>query len=279
MVTVRLRPSIILLGDSLAQFAFGTNGQVGWGQLLAQTYQRRADCFNRGFQGYTSKDILSDVLPDLLATRDDGFAGSGAVEDVPVLFWTILLGANDAALSSGRQGVSLDDFAKNVDEIVTTIRQHELNDANTCNTNQSEDGFIKSGEETPIILMTPPPCDVELWKKLDPDDDVPENGNDIYEAYANQLKKVAQQHTNCSVVDVWSLLGGDDPSSLTAKGYQSDGVHLTGEGNRVVFDGLMDVIQRDYPNFIPMTDGNGQCGEHGVPMEGKLWWMYNYTTT
>ena len=153
-------------------------------------------------------------------------------------------------------------------------RRHESIDANTCRTNPNENSFSRSGE-VPIILMTPPPCDVQLWKRLYPEDDVPDDGNEIYRSYADQVKAAAQRHTNCSLVDTWSLLGGGDASTLTTKGYQTDGVHLTGEGNRVVFKGLMDVIRQDYPSLIPMTDGNGQFGEQGVPMEGKLWWMYN----
>lgn len=123
MVAVRLRPSIIVLGDSLAQFSFGRNGEVGWAGLLSQAYQRRADCFNRGFQGYTSKDVLSHVLPELFETEvaDDNI-GNDVVGEVPVLFWTIILGANDAALASGRQGVPLEEFGQNLDQILTTIR-------------------------------------------------------------------------------------------------------------------------------------------------------------
>ena len=149
----------------------------------------------------------------------------------------------------------------------------------SCNTDPNESRFQRTGE-VPVILMTPPPCDIGLWKKLYPEDNVPEDGNEIYKSYADQVKAVAQRHTNCSVVDTWSLLtnsGSDtyDPS-WTTKGYQTDGIHLTGEGNRVVFHGLMEVIRRDYPALIPMTDGNSQFGDRGVPMEGKLWWMYDY---
>ena len=129
MVAVRLRPAIIVLGDSLAQFAFGRNGQVGWAGLLSQAYQRRADCFNRGYQGYTSKDIISYVLPDLfeteesLGSNDNNNNKNGVVgEAPPVLFWTIILGANDAALASGRQAVSLEEFGQNLDQIISTIR-------------------------------------------------------------------------------------------------------------------------------------------------------------
>ena len=126
MVAVRLRPAIIVLGDSLAQFAFGTNGQVGWAGLLSQAYQRRADCFNRGFQGYTSKDIISYVLPDLFDVREtlgsDDNTNGVVVGEAPVLFWTIILRANDAALASGRQAVPLEEFGQNLDQIISTIR-------------------------------------------------------------------------------------------------------------------------------------------------------------
>ena len=135
--------------------------------------------------------------------------------------------------------------------------------------------------------MTPPPCDIGLWKAQYPEDDVPEDGNEIYKSYGDKVKDVAQRHTNCSVVDIWSLLttssdddnnvddGGEYDPSWPSKGYQTDGIHLTGEGNRVVFNGLMEVIRRDYPSLIPMTDGNGKFGDQGIPMEGKLWWMYD----
>lgn len=140
-------------------------------------------------------------------------------------------------------------------------------------------------DQVPILLMTPPPCNVALWRQVDPNDtEVPDNGNDIYRSYGDQMKQIAQRHDNCSVVDTWSLLDGNNLSTtiLTEQqkqqqqnsSYQTDGVHLTAKGNRVVFEGLMDVIRRDYPHLIPMTDGNGQFGSQGIPLEGKLWWMY-----
>jgi len=276
MVAISLRPSIILVGDSLTQFAFGQNGQVGWAQLLAQAYARRADVYNRGFQGYNSKMLLQ-IMPNLL---NAGEAEDG--QDVPVLFWTLYLGANDAALSSGRDSVPPEEFSSNLNEIVALLRQQESS-STACQSDESapendEDQTCQSSspEPTPIILMTPPSCDVNLWRQLDPEDtNVPGNGNEIYKSYRDQVIQVAAQHANCSVLDTWSLLGGDEDAKLSESGYHTDGVHLTAKGNRVVFQGLMDLIRQDYPHLKPMTDGNGQYGTEGVPMEGKLWWMYN----
>jgi len=270
MVAINLRPAIFLLGDSLVQFSFGRNGQVGWGGLLSQAYQRRADVFNRGFQGYTTGDILHNVLPNLLMPSASVDSKKGKFQEVPVLFWVIFWGANDATLTSGRRRVSVDDFAQNVDQIVTTVR---AKDDQSCHTDPNVTYSTGNGE-VPIIFITPPPCDVHLWEQLYPDENVPKDCNEIFKTYADQVMSVAKRNTNCSVIDIWTLLGGDDPSALTAKGYQTDGVHLSEKGNRAVFESLMDVIKRDYPNMIPMMDGNGQFGKLGVPMEGKLWWMY-----
>lgn len=56
--TLELRPKILLLGDSITQWAFRPGG---WGNLLAQHYMRRADVVNRGFSGYNSSWILQAV--------------------------------------------------------------------------------------------------------------------------------------------------------------------------------------------------------------------------
>jgi len=133
--------------------------------------------------------------------------------------------------------------------------------------------------QAPIIFMTPPPCNVAQWRQVDPNDNhIPDNGNAIYKTYADQVQLIANNYSNqsCSMVDLWSLLGGnDDPETMNDNGYQVDGVHLSAQGNRVVFQGLMDVIRNDYPHLAPMTDGNGQFGKMGIPLQGKLWWMYN----
>jgi len=141
MVAVKIRPVIILLGDSLTEFAFG---QVGWAHLLAQEYARRADVLNRGYQGYSSKMILQHALPDLFGETTSGrmeaesqtalhsdleedeisTTSTTATTDVPVLFWVVGLGANDAALSPSHQvaKISLNEFAENLEQIVSTIR-------------------------------------------------------------------------------------------------------------------------------------------------------------
>ena len=64
MVAFRLRPSIVLFGDSITQQAFGVDGNIGWASLLAADYTRRADVINRGYSGYNTKMAI-DLLPSL----------------------------------------------------------------------------------------------------------------------------------------------------------------------------------------------------------------------
>ena len=46
-------PRVFLFGDSLTQYAFGSEG--GWAAMLADKLQRKADVVNRGFSGYNTR--------------------------------------------------------------------------------------------------------------------------------------------------------------------------------------------------------------------------------
>ena len=86
----RVRPSIILFGDSITEQAFGCFPDVnfGWASLLAADYSRRADVLGRGFSGYTSRHAV-EMLPRVFP---------GPMQGEPCLFATVFFGANDSAL-------------------------------------------------------------------------------------------------------------------------------------------------------------------------------------
>ena len=42
-------------------------------------------------------------------------------------------------------------------------------------------------------------------------------------------------------------------------------------GNTLVYEGLINLIEKDHPHLLPMTDGEGKYGSNGVPLEGSLW--------
>ena len=102
------RPSIVLLGDSLTEFGFE---DCGWASLLASDYSRRADVLNRGFQGYTTRDLKASISDFLHLDAVDG-----------ALFVTLWLGLNDAFSSKDKRNVPLDEFQANLEAIVTNVR-------------------------------------------------------------------------------------------------------------------------------------------------------------
>jgi len=244
----RLRPSILLFGDSITQFGFGNppDTAYGWASQLSAAYTRRADVLNRGFSGYNTRHAL-ELLPRLF--RDDS-------KKDDLLFATIFFGANDAALPGEGQHVPIDEYEANLEQLVVQIRER------CCSSDNSS-----STPPLPIVLLTPPPVDevkLTAWKGSSNRD------NQNTRQYGLKVQQVADRHDQVSVVDCWKLLQGD---SDRRGDHVCDGLHLNTSGNQRVFDGLMSVIQTDFPHLAPMSDddGEGRYGKSGIPVEEKLW--------
>lgn len=245
----RVRPSIVLFGDSITQFAFGVpESPQGWATHLSASYSRRADIFSRGFSGYNT-DMAVDLLQRVFTGPFPPVTPDRAEQiQSDVLFCTVFFGANDAALPGGKQHVPKERYAKNLETIVNHIRS-SLN-----------------SKDLPVILITPPPFDAPAWMKFLQVTE-PGRSNDVAKEYGDEVKKVAQK-MNCEVVDTWELLEGN---SANKSKHLSDGLHLNDSGNRLVYDGLMDCISKSYPHLLPMLDGDGRHGQSGVPLEEDLW--------
>jgi lysophospholipase L1-like esterase len=121
MVAVRIRPAIVLFGDSITQQGFGHEGRVGWASLLAADYSRRADVLNRGFSGYNT-EMAVDLLPSIFGSPAPPLKNNNNDDKNGILFCTVFFGANDAALKGERQHVPIQDYANNLATIVDTIR-------------------------------------------------------------------------------------------------------------------------------------------------------------
>eukprot|EP00539_Tryblionella_compressa_P001499 CAMPEP_0178737176 /NCGR_PEP_ID=MMETSP0744-20121128/2832_1 /TAXON_ID=913974 /ORGANISM="Nitzschia punctata, Strain CCMP561" /LENGTH=242 /DNA_ID=CAMNT_0020389695 /DNA_START=203 /DNA_END=928 /DNA_ORIENTATION=+ len=240
-----LRRPIILLGDSLTQFGFGeANVAVGWASLLCAAYQRRSDVLNRGFSGYNTKHVL-DLVPKLFARTNH--------EDVMPLFCTVFLGANDAALPGQRQHVPVDVYADNLAKIISSIRE-------TTKT--------KGKDDFPIIVMTPPPVDSETWMKELGLYDEYDRTNEVARDYGKAAKQVAQE-MNCSCLDTWELLEGEDIGTYCK--HLSDGLHLSESGNRRVYEGLMALIEKEFPDLAPAKYVDGEYQKEGLQVEESIW--------
>lgn len=253
---VRIRPAIVLFGDSITQQGFGwTDGPaVGWASLLARDYSRRADVLNRGFSGYNTRMAL-DLLPRIFPGADSSGAAPPDAPRVEVLFATVFFGANDAALPGQRQHVPPEEYARNLRRIVEHVRG------------------ASSGK--PVILFTPPPVDADAWYAAG-GEPKPEDGERVYDRtndnarrYGDLVKEVGRE-MNCPVLDLFDLLGGNGPAGEYAK-HLRDGLHLSESGNVLAYEGLMDLIRRELPHLLPMTDGEGRYGKSGVALEEKLW--------
>ena len=236
MVVLRIRPTIVLFGDSLTQLGWGVDGQVGWASLLASAYTRRSDVLNRGFSGYNTRHAL-EVLPRVF--------GDGPARTEALLFCTVYLGANDSALPGEVQHVPIEEYQSNLGKIVTLIRER--------------------GDKFPIILMTPPPVDESRWADQW-GDEKSDRHNEVSRKYGTVCKQVAEEH-DCVVLDVFELLGG---SSNDYSRHLSDGLHLSGSGNTLVYEGLMELIQEKHPELAPM-EGDGKNEKSGIPEEEALW--------
>ncbi len=131
----------------------------------------------------------------------------------------------------------------------------------------------KSKPIAPIILITPPPIDKNAWDKycLDNFGDLSLRTNEAAKSYGDRVKLVASE-LGCHVVDSFSLLGGNDVGGEKSYGiHLEDGLHLSASGNRLLFEGFMDVVKRELPDLAPMEDGEGKYGTSGIPLEGELW--------
>jgi lysophospholipase L1-like esterase len=122
-LSMRIRPTIMLFGDSITEFGFGVEGKQGWASLLSAEYTRRADVLSRGFSGYNTKHAL-DVLPSIFgnAIGSDKSKSASTVK-TELLFCTVFFGANDCSLPSARQHLDIESFDANIRSIVSEIRR------------------------------------------------------------------------------------------------------------------------------------------------------------
>ncbi|CAB9506286.1 Isoamyl acetate-hydrolyzing esterase 1 homolog [Seminavis robusta] len=265
------RPSIVLFGDSLTQRAFGENGHAGWASLLAATYSRRADVTNRGFGGYNTRHALH-VWPTVEQAYEESNHNT-------VLFSTLFFGANDAVLPGNPQHVPLKEYRENLIQLIHKIRG-KLHQQDSSNNQQDQ-------PSKPILVLTPPPVDEEAWSAFRNHTES-NRINAVTRSYGKMVREAVhqillqqeqqqlQQSSSCpplAVLDTWELLQGHNQTAYSQ--YLSDGLHLNELGNRKIYQGVMELIERDYPHLAPKTVKDA---DEGVPLEGLPWQDVPITT-
>eukprot|EP00389_Voromonas_pontica_P014026 GDKH01021703.1.p1 GENE.GDKH01021703.1~~GDKH01021703.1.p1 ORF type:complete len:255 (+),score=42.35 GDKH01021703.1:114-878(+) len=227
------RPCFLLLGDSITQWGFAPGGWVG---RLAEKYQRKADILARGYAGYNT-DMFLKIAPHVL--RDVQKFGS-----IPLV--TLFLGANDAALPPApefggsafpNQTVELNQYGENIEKLVAQVRE--------------------AVGEARILLITPPPVNdvafIEFMREVQPNAAhlITKSNRNLEQAtlYAERCKSVAER-LGLPVVDLCSELQQTTVDGGW-KSLLSDGLHLSEEGQRVVFEAVSTAIVRHHPELDP----------------------------
>lgn len=203
----------MLLGDSITEQSFESGG---WGAALANAFSRKADIVNRGYGGYNTKWAL--FLLHRLFPLDSS---------KPPVATTIFFGANDAALlgrTSGRQHVPLEEYKENLRKIVRHLKE--------CSPTMV------------VVLITPPPIYEEGRKAYakslygEKAMRLPERTNEVTGLYAEACIEVAKD-SGVPSINLWSKM-------QEIEGWQHkllrDGLHLTPEGNGVVFEEVIGVL-------------------------------------
>mmetsp|Transcript_46496 Transcript_46496/g.145793 ORF Transcript_46496/g.145793 Transcript_46496/m.145793 type:complete len:278 (-) Transcript_46496:62-895(-) len=183
-----------------------STGAWGWATLLADLYTRKADVVVRGFNGYTT-NIARTIIEQAADIKADGNS----------TLLTIFFGANDACEPGHDMHVELDDYGQNLRSIV-----------NKCE--QKLPGIT-------IVIISPPPID---------DDKIAEfswcagRSNARVSAYAEESARAAQD-TGSLFLDLYNLM----MESENWRTFLSDGLHLSREGQRFLFDGLVSLVSSD----------------------------------
>jgi|EP00505_MAST-04D_sp_SCG-Rhode-Island_P003950 isoamyl acetate esterase len=218
-------PKIILFGDSITQQSFAPETQ-GWGMYLANYYIRRADVYNRGFSGYTTRWAVT-ALPYV-------FSGE-LCKNVRLV--TVFLGANDSCAKAwnARHHVPLHTYQQNLETIVLYIREHV-------------------GVGTRIVLITPPPFHLESYlpfqkeKWKDQATGISERRNLVTKMYADVVVALGKK-LGVPVLNLYARMMSSCPDGSWYQ-YLSDGLHFSLRGNRFVGERLVELLQKEFPQDI-----------------------------
>ncbi|PIN23534.1 Isoamyl acetate-hydrolyzing esterase [Handroanthus impetiginosus] len=226
-----MRPQIVLFGDSITQQSFRSGG---WGASLADIYSRKADVVLRGYGGYNTRwalFLLHHLFPLGSAT--------------PPIAVTIFFGANDAALLEGtgkKQHVPLEEYSDNLTKMVQHIKNWS--------------------SSTLIVLITPPPIDLQGRREYarslygDKASELPDRTNEVTGTYAEQCVSLAKE-LGLPSINLWSKMQETEGC---------DGLHLTPEGNAIVFQEVHKIFDEagfsDLPfDFPPHSEIDGENPE------------------
>ncbi|KAL6908808.1 GDSL Lipase/Acylhydrolase family protein [Trichoderma evansii] len=233
-------PQVILLGDSLIEFAAQTLSGFSFQSALQTRLIRRFDVVNRGLAGWNTAGVLK-YMPELIVEQS---ASSAKIE-----YLVILLGANDAVIDgpTTAQHVPIETYKENLNKIIhhPLVRSHNPK----------------------ILLVTPPPVDeIKLqWVDVAQGHPGAVRSSAISASYAEKVREVARENPGVVLIDLWQAIMGE-AISMSPEDYQPgghwlgspengkqggldkllpDGLHMGGLGYKVFFEEIKAHIGQD----------------------------------
>ncbi|KAL0375331.1 UNVERIFIED_CONTAM: GDSL esterase/lipase CPRD49 [Sesamum radiatum] len=203
------RPQFVLFGSSIVQYSFNVGG---WGAILADLYDRKADIVLRGYAGWNSRnalEVLNQIFPQDAA-------------DQPSLV-IVYFGGNDAMQphpSGLGPHVPLPEYLENMKKIALHLRS--------------------LSEKTRVVFLTSPPVDEAMIRKFFGNAfDKQERTNESCRIYSDALVDMCKQ-LDVKVINLWKAFQHRDD---WAEAYLADGIHLTSGGSRVVVKEILKVLK------------------------------------
>jgi isoamyl acetate esterase len=241
------RETILLFGDSITELSVDHGG---FSASLAYAYRRKADVITRGYSGYNTRHAIA-IAPRVYSSSSSS----------SILFTTIFFGANDSSsiipfkISDSpehykpSQHVPLEEFENNLIEIITQA-------------------LLATRKDGLIIVISPPPVNRKKW---------PDRSNLSVENYTCAVSRAVstsnekRDHLNTAKVvhlnlfEAMYIINGSivDSEEIISpyEQYLSDGLHLSIEGNKVISDSILKLINEHAKTISPES----------LPLDLPLW--------
>ncbi|KAG8197247.1 hypothetical protein JTE90_007499 [Oedothorax gibbosus] len=201
---------IILFGDSLVQRSFDPNHGL-WGTLLANRFQRICDVIPRGFSGYTSRagrTVMRHVFPENISN---------------VEAFIIFFGSNDSGVEESSQNhVPIAEYLDNLQEMIKYAQKIGV-------------------DKDKIILLTPGAyCDEKFMKWCEElGRTFPKRELEVVAKYSKECENMSKQ-LGIDVINLYEEMMKDEDFPK----YLLDGVHFSREGSFLVYNLLMQILER-----------------------------------
>ncbi|XXH05096.1 snoRNA-binding rRNA-processing protein utp10 [Hypoxylon texense] len=246
---------VVLLGDSLFQFASEIKEGFSFQGALQSHCMRHLDVINRGFSGYNTANTLK-LLPQMFLPPSPS--------NPRIEYLLVLLGANDACIDipTNNQRVPMEKYKENLIKIIA----HD---------------HIKA-HKPKVLLITPPPLDEIRIEVLDLAKGHPQATRQAENSakYCETAREVAREVPGVILIDLQKAIMDKaiastpdfDASGLplgypgSKRGYLEhllpDGLHMSGESYEILFAAVKPHIgpfPEDKPVFPTWAQMNSEA--------------------